>query len=164
MPRTILNPHLRRVFQSVLLCTAVFSFCAVSEPSSHFNDLGHQLMCICGCGQILLECNHVGCTSSDGMRNALREALKRGDSDSLVQEAFVQKYGPTVLAAPSKTGFDRTAWIIPFVLLILGFTLVIHVVQVWKNCSTQYVANGLRPIHGARLDAYREQVRKETEP
>ena len=57
-------------------------------------------MCICGCGQILLECNHVGCPDSDGMRNELMTAVSRGDSDSLVEQAFVQKYGPTVLAAP----------------------------------------------------------------
>ena len=25
-----------------------------------FNKLGHSMMCTCGCGQVLLECNHVG--------------------------------------------------------------------------------------------------------
>ena len=66
------------------------------------------MMCICSCNQILLECNHVGCPDSDDMRNELMAAVSRGDSDSLVEQAFVQKYGPTVLAAPTNTGFDRT--------------------------------------------------------
>lgn len=75
----------------------------------------------------------------------------------------MQSYGPIVLAAPTKTGFDRTAWIIPFVFLVLGFALVIHVVRVWKNCPTPAIAHGLRPFHSMRLDRYREQVRRETE-
>ena len=91
------------------------------------------MMCICSCNQILLECNHVGCPDSDGMRNELMAAVSRGDSDSLVEQAFVQKYGPTVLAAPTSTGFDRTAWIVPFVALALGLTIVVMVVRAWKN-------------------------------
>jgi cytochrome c-type biogenesis protein CcmH/NrfF len=90
-------------------------------------------MCICGCNQILLECNHVGCPDSDGMRNELMAAVSRGDSDSLVEQAFVQKYGPTVLAAPTTTGFDRTAWIMPFRRVVPDSLLVVFVVRAWKN-------------------------------
>ena len=82
-------------------------------------------MCICGCNQILLECNHVGCPDSDGMRNELMAAVTRGDSDSLVEQVFVQKYGPTVWPRRLTTGFDRTAWIVPFVALFLGSSLVV---------------------------------------
>ncbi|HEV2396691.1 MAG TPA: cytochrome c-type biogenesis protein CcmH, partial [Candidatus Sulfotelmatobacter sp.] len=89
------NPTIRRALQCAILALAVFAFAGASDPSTRFNDLGHQLMCICGCNQILLECNHVGCPDSDGMRNELMAAVSRGDSDSLVEQAFVQKYGPT---------------------------------------------------------------------
>src|SRR5947209_20447019 len=119
------SPLLRRSVQCAILSIAVVVFSGAGDPASRFNEIGHQLMCICSCGQILLECNHVGCPSSDGMRNELMAAVTRGDSDSLVQQSFVQKYGPTVLAAPTKTGFDRTAWIVPFVALALGLTLVV---------------------------------------
>ena len=79
-----------------------------------FDKLGHKMMCACGCRQILLECNHVGCSYSDRMRDELQTALTRGDSDDLVLQAFVQKYGPTVLAAPPATGFNLVAWVMPF--------------------------------------------------
>ncbi len=113
---------LRRLLQCGLLCLAVFALAGAGDPATRFNELGHQMMCICGCNQILLECNHVGCPDSDGMRNELMAAVSRGDSDSLVEQAFVQKYGPTVLAAPTTSGFDRTAWIVPFVALLLGLS------------------------------------------
>ena len=77
-------------------------------------------MCVCGCNQVLLECNHVGCTYSDRMRDELAAEFDRGDSDDLVLQAFVQKYGPTVLAAPTTTGFNRVAWIMPYLALVLG--------------------------------------------
>jgi cytochrome c-type biogenesis protein CcmH len=153
----------RRALYCLLLCAAIFAFVGAGDPSTRFNELGHQLMCICGCNQILLECNHVGCPDSDGMRNELMAAVNRGDSDSLVEQAFVQKYGPTVLAAPMTSGFDRTAWIMPFVALLFGFGLVVLVVRAWKNRPTPALAHGLPPVRGAELDQFREQARKETE-
>ncbi len=48
------------------------------DDSARFKDLGHRMMCTCGCGQVLLECNHVGCQSSDKMRDQLQAALDKG--------------------------------------------------------------------------------------
>jgi cytochrome c-type biogenesis protein CcmH/NrfF len=158
-----LNPHFRRTLQCAALALAVFAFSGASDPSTRFTELGHQLMCICSCSQILLECNHVGCPDSDMMRNELMAAVNRGDSDSLVQQAFVQKYGPTVLAAPKTTGFDRTAWIMPFVALIAGCGVLVYTVRAWKNRPAPALADGIRPKHGPELDQFREQAEKETD-
>jgi len=154
---------LRRASHCALLCLAIFGLAGAGDPASRFNEIGHQLMCICGCNEILLECNHVGCPDSDGMRNELMAAVSRGDSDSLVEQSFVQRYGPTVLAAPTKKGFDRTAWIMPFVALVLGFGLVVLVVRAWRNRPEPALADGIRPASDAELDPFREQARKETE-
>lgn len=153
----------RKLIQMLVLCLAVFAFAAAGDPATRFNELGHQMMCICGCGQILLECNHVGCPDSDGMRNELLTAVNRGDSDSLVEQSFVQKYGPTVLAAPTTKGFDRTAWIVPFVALALGLSIVVLVIRAWKNRPAPAIAGGLRPVRGAELEQFRDQARKETD-
>jgi cytochrome c-type biogenesis protein CcmH/NrfF len=160
---TLTNSNLRRALHCALLGLAVFALLGAGDPASRFKDLGHQLMCICGCNQILLECNHVGCPDSDGMRNELMSAVTRGDSDSLVEQSFVQKYGPTVLAAPTTTGFDRTAWIMPFAALVLGFGGVILVIRAWKNRPAPALADGVRPARGAELEQFREQARKETD-
>lgn len=154
---------MRRVLQCILLGAAVVVFAGAGDPTSRFNELGHGLMCICSCGQILLECNHVGCPDSDGMRNELMAAVNRGDSDSLVQQAFVQKYGPTVLAAPTKQGFDRAAWILPIVALLAGFGLIVMLVREWKSRPAPVQADGVMPARGEELDRFREQARKETD-
>jgi cytochrome c-type biogenesis protein CcmH len=160
----ISRPNLiRRALHCAVLCLAVFGLSGAGDPATRFTQIGHQLMCICGCGQVLLECNHVGCPDSDNMRNELSAAIARGDNDSLVEQTFVQKYGPTVLAAPTTAGFDRAAWIMPFVALLLGFGVVVLVVRAWKNRPEPALADGLRPASGAELDQFREQARKETD-
>jgi len=90
-------------------------------------------------------------------------AISRGDSDSLVEQSFVQKYGPTVLAAPTTAGFDRAAWIMPFVAFVLGVGVVVLVVRAWKNRPEPAIADGLHPSTGAEFDQFREQARKETD-
>ena len=156
-------PPLRRALHCALLSLAVFALAGAGDPASRFKDLGHQLMCICSCNQILLECNHVGCPDSDMMRNELMAAVSRGDSDNLVEQSFVQKYGPTVLAAPTTTGFNRTAWIVPFVALGLGMVTVVLVVRAWKNRPAPAIADGLRPVRGAELEQFRDQAGKDTD-
>jgi cytochrome c-type biogenesis protein CcmH len=153
----------RKAAQSILLCAAMLALLGAGDPATRFSEIGHQMMCICGCNQILLECNHVGCPASDGMRNELMASLTRGDSDSLVEQGFVQKYGPTVLAAPTNKGFDRAAYIIPFAALIFGFGLVGLVVRSWKNRPAPALAEGLQPVRGAELEQFRDQASKETD-
>jgi cytochrome c-type biogenesis protein CcmH len=149
--------------QAIVVSAAIFVLLGAGDPATRFNEIGHQMMCICGCNQILLECNHVGCPDSDGMRNELMAAVERGDSDSLVEQSFVQKYGPTVLAAPTNKGFDRAAYIIPFAALILGLGLIVLVIRAWKNRPAPALADGLRPLRGAELEQFRDQARKETD-
>ena len=153
----------RKATQTFLLCAAMLACLGTSDPATRFSEIGHQMMCICGCNQILLECNHVGCPASDGMRNELMVALNRGDSDGLVEQGFVQKYGPTVLAAPTTKGFDRAAYIMPVAALILGFGLIVLVIRSWKNRPAPALADGLIPVRGAELEQFRDQAQKETD-
>jgi cytochrome c-type biogenesis protein CcmH len=158
-----LHASWRRWLQLGVVCVAVFVFLGAGDGEARFRDLGHRMMCTCGCGQILLECNHVGCQSSDKMRNQLLAALSRGDNDDLILQGFVQEYGPTVIAAPTATGFNRLAWIMPFVVLALGITFVSYVVRAWKNKPAPALADGIAIPSGGELDALRDQARQETE-
>jgi cytochrome c-type biogenesis protein CcmH/NrfF len=125
---------------------------------ARFDQLGHKMMCACGCRQILLQCNHVGCQYSDRMRGELSAGLGRGDSDDLVLQAFVQKYGQTVLAAPTTTGFNRVAWIMPFVVFLAGIAAAVLVILKWKSLTQAPATAGAEPA----LDSFRQQARKET--
>jgi cytochrome c-type biogenesis protein CcmH len=158
-----LAPGVRRMLHALVLTAAVFLFMAAGDDSARFKDLGHRMMCACGCGQILLECNHVGCTYSDKMRNELGAALDKGNNDDLILQGFVQEYGPTVIAAPTVTGFNRIAWIMPFAALAFGIAFVVYVVRSWKNRPAPALAAGIPVRLDTELDDFRRRARKETD-
>ena len=151
-----------RSAQLAIVVLAIFLFMGTGDEA-RFNKIGHSMMCICGCSQVLLECNHVGCQSSDKMRNELIAALNRGDNDDLIMQGFVQNYGPTVIAAPTATGFNRVAWIMPFVALAFGMAFVVVVVRSWKNKPAPALADGITIPKDGVSDEDREKVRKETD-
>jgi cytochrome c-type biogenesis protein CcmH/NrfF len=133
-----------------------------ADTDARFNKLGHQLMCMCGCNQILLECNHVGCTYSERMRNELVAAIDKGDNDSMTLQTFVQKYGATVLAAPTNTGFNRVAWIMPFAVFAAALALAIWFVRRWKSRAVAQPVPSPQ-LGAAELDELRKKARQETE-
>ncbi len=153
-----------RALQLAVVFLAATFLMAADPGGARFDNVGHKLMCRCGCNQILLECNHVGCSYSEKMRQELTAALQTSDSDDLILQRFVQEYGAVVLAAPTATGFNRIAWITPFVALIAGIFAVVYVVRRWKlrQARLDAVAPAAPPVN-VELESFREQARKETE-
>jgi cytochrome c-type biogenesis protein CcmH len=142
---------------------AALTLGATTDTSSRFNDLGHRLMCTCGCGQVLLECNHVGCTASESMRRELTAGLQRGDNDDQILNWFVQKYGAVVLAAPAKTGFGRVAWLMPYLSLLAGLVLTALIIRLWRSRSQAAPAASISRMNPAALESMRRRVHEETE-
>jgi cytochrome c-type biogenesis protein CcmH len=158
MPATIL-----RVGLSVLLAMVVCFSLGATDPQARFNDLGHKMMCTCGCGQVLLECNHVGCPVSGGMRDELTANIASGLNDSLVLQSFVQRYGATVLAAPTTQGFDLVAWIMPFAVAVVGLLGTIFLVRHWAKNQPKVAPVGKLTQAEVRADEdMRERIRRET--
>jgi cytochrome c-type biogenesis protein CcmH len=157
------NSMVKRCLQSGLLLVMLLAFLGAGDTSSRFNDLGHRLMCVCGCHQILLECNHVGCQYSTRMRQELAAAVDRENNDDLALQWFVQNYGTIVIAAPTRTGFNRVAWIMPYLVLVLGLSTVVLIVRAWKGRPLAPGAGAVAPIEGAELEHFRQQARRDTE-
>lgn len=160
--RSPLTQRSRRLLQLLVLALAIPFLAGASNDEARFNAIGHKMMCSCGCGQILLECNHVGCTQSDKMRNELAAAVQRGDNDDLILSTFAGNYGPAILAAPIRGGFDRVAWVMPFAVFFLATGLAVWVVRIWKS-RPSVVSATATPTAVPELDRFREQARKETE-
>ncbi len=158
-----LKLHLTKLRIAQLLLVALVAMLFLgADTDARFNKLGHQLMCMCGCNQVLLECNHVGCTYSDRMRGELVAAIEKGGNDSMVLQSFVQKYGATVLAAPTNTGFNLVAWIMPFAVFALATLLTVWLVRAWKSRAVAQPVP--RPnLDAAKLEALRQKARQETE-
>lgn len=130
--------------QAALLAAAICFSVGASTPTARLNTLSHQLMCQCGCAQILGECDHVGCPDRDKELSELSAAIDSGLGDQQILDAFAAKYGETVLAAPRTTGFDLVAWIAPFAVFAAALLGTILLIRRWGGLrtKTQTVAAG----------------------
>lgn len=103
------------------------------QSSDRAKRLGGKLICMCGCNQILTECNHVGCTRSGEMLKEMDRRVTANDSDDLILQSFVQEFGAAVLAEPPTRGFNSLAWAIPGIAFALGLALVVMVIRQWRH-------------------------------
>jgi cytochrome c-type biogenesis protein CcmH/NrfF len=154
-----------KTLQIALLCIVTISMLGAGQ--SRYERLGHQLMCSCGCGQILLECNHVGCPNSAGMINELEAQVASGVGDTAVLNWFAAKYGATVLAAPIRGGFDNVAWIIPIGVFLLATVGTFAIVWLWKRRGLSLAPVGTHSPSAGPISpeeaSLRERIRRETE-
>ncbi len=143
----------------LVVVLSLSSLGAVDSPAARYDRLGHQMMCICSCAQILIECNHVGCPDSSEMLAVLRTSVNRGDSDRTIFEAFQAKYGATALAAPMLTRFNAVAWVMPPAVLALGLMGAILLIRRWRLTRVEKAYVTASP----KQNAMRERIRRETD-
>jgi cytochrome c-type biogenesis protein CcmH len=66
------------------------------------------------------------------MRKDAQRMLHGGMSSNRVLAAFASDYGEGILTAPSKSGFNLTAWVLPFAVLAAGGLLVGFSIRAWR--------------------------------
>lgn len=130
-----------------------------SNPNVRYQGISHQLMCVCGCNEILAECNHVSCPDSPVELAELKADIGKGMSDHAIFAAFQAEYGPTVLAAPMLTRFNMVAWIVPPLLLLMGIFGVMGLVRKWRLRAAPVPAEA----NVEDFDQLRSRIRKETD-
>jgi cytochrome c-type biogenesis protein CcmH/NrfF len=158
-PRGLMD---KRPLHLVLIVVIAFTMLGAGSPSTRFDKIGHNLMCTCGCAEILLECNHVGCPDSPGLIAELHTQVDAGASDSSIFQSFAAKYGPIVLAAPIRGGFDDVAWIVPFAILIFGILGIVLVVRFWQRRHTRLAPALPDAPPTPATAALRDRIRDET--
>jgi len=133
--------------------------------SDREKQIGGKFMCMCGCSQVLTQCNHVGCTTSSAMLKELSQASQQGQSETAITQMFVQEFGTKVYAEPPKSGFSLVAWAMPSVYLVLGTILVVFVISRWRKRPTAAAASAeSKPnISPELLARARAQAARETE-
>ena len=119
--------------KTVLLLLVATTPLALAADRQRVKELGQKFICVCGtCNQMLTACNHFGCPSSGPMMAEIAAELDEGKSDGSIVAHFAEKYGLTVLSAPPASGFNLTAWIIPFLALGLGAAVAVYFLRQFR--------------------------------
>ncbi len=80
-------------------------------------------------GEVICPTCHTTLDQSDApiaqrMKVYIAAWIKAGDTKSEIERKLVARFGPQVLAEPSKHGFDLLAWLLPFAALLGGAAAV----------------------------------------
>ena len=124
------------------------------------DDIASQLVCQCGCGSVLNNCVHEECSVRTSMYSTIRTMLSEGKSGPEIVQAFVAFYGEEVLSAPTKTGFNLTAWLGPFAALLGGGGLVAFLLRSWAGKGRKAPVKA-SPIPPKEEEKYRQKLEQE---
>ncbi len=155
--------RLLRFAPALTLVAVLFSASGVQgQNSDRAKRLGDEMICMCGCAQILTACNHVGCTVSSTMLKKLDQRVASNETDDLLVQSFIQEYGEQVLALPPTRGFNSLVWMIPGIAFGLGLALVVAVIWNWRRDVALAPASG-PAVSPEMLERARRQADLETE-
>jgi cytochrome c-type biogenesis protein CcmH len=160
----MIRPHRLVCFFFCMAGMVAFSLSAVAQVD-RTRQIGGKFMCMCGCNQVLTQCNHVGCTTSTAMLKELDQSVARGDSEDVITQGFVQEFGTKVYAEPPKSGLSLVAWVLPSVYLLIGTVLVVFIISRWRSrvLGEPAAAGGASGFSTDELERARRRVARETE-
>jgi cytochrome c-type biogenesis protein CcmH len=121
----------RRLLVVALALLAVAAPAAAAPPQASLPDVEDEVMCpICG---TLLELSQS--PQAERQRAFISRRIAAGRSKEEIKEALVAEYGRPVLALPSGSGFDLSAYLVPAIAFVLAVgALAIGVVR-WRRAG-----------------------------
>lgn len=114
------------------LALLVLPAAASAGPQTSLPDVEDEVMCpICG---TLLELS--GSPQAERQRVYVRRLIAEGRSKAEIKDALVAQYGREVLAVPSGSGFDLTAYLVPAVAFVLATGGLALGVRRWRKAGS----------------------------
>jgi cytochrome c-type biogenesis protein CcmH len=103
--------------------------------------LEHDLHCQCGCTLDVYTCRTTDftCSISPAMHRDVMKLVSGGYSKPEILAAFRAAYGERVLMAPVVEGFNRTAYVTPFIALGGAALLAAVLIRRWTAAARQAV-------------------------
>lgn len=148
-----------------LLCAGLSLAQTESTPAQRAlqTEIQSSLACYCGCGMTIQGClGGMICSESKAISKEVSTLMHEGKGKPEILQAMVVKYGERILAAPTKEGFNLTAWILPFVALIVGGFIVAKVISGWKKqTAPQSAVAATVKAANAPADPYQDRFERE---
>ncbi len=130
------------------------------------DELERGLKCACPCKLDVFTCRTTDfqCGISPAMHSDVVRLIEGGYSADEIVAAFTTVYGERVLMAPVKEGFNIAGYVVPFITLGIGATMLVALLRRWKretDAATPAVASkSVLPIDGGAPAATDEELRR----
>ena len=127
---------------------------STTERSVLERRLEGEILCTCGCRRPLNDCGMFSCQGHVTQTAKLRQFLGEGQDHDAVIASFVRDFGSeAVLAAPVDRGFNRLAWMFPYLAAAAALVGIILTARRWSSKLTPAATDAvLDPALSARLD------------
>lgn len=127
-----------------LLLLAFSGGALAATPQTSLGDLEDEVMCpICG---TLLELSEA--PQAERQRVYIARLIAEGKTKGQIEDALVAQYGPEVLAEPSGSGFDLSAYLVPVVAFFVAIVALAFGVLRWRRTAERSNRSAPKPGPG----------------
>lgn len=143
----------------LLLCFAQLTF--AEKPK--MKDVAGKLSCYCGtCPHLVV--TDCGCSTAEQIKQDIQKMIDQGMTEEQIIQSYVAQYGQTVLSAPPKSGFNLTAWVLPFLAFAVGGALLFTFLKrQQKEKQEEAIPDSSNEKADPKEARYRELLEKELE-
>lgn len=145
---------------AILLVIDSSAYVLSAEPQQiTVGEIKKSLACLCDCNMTVEACGGaMTCRSAEKLTAEATQYVEQGMNKAAILAAFVQEYGEHILAAPTKRGFNLTAWILPFAAIIAAGYGIIRVLQLWVRQQQNQRAKVKTAIREGHNSAYEQTL------
>lgn len=128
--------------------------------------LERGLKCACPCKLDVFTCRTTdfACGISPAMHSDVVRLIEGGYSADEIVAAFTTVYGERVLMAPVKEGFNIAGYLVPFLTVGIGGTMLVSLLRRWKreteSATPALVSHAVLPISGGAPAATDDELRR----
>ena len=122
--------------KTALLIPIFFFFFAIPVRAEvtreQIKEVGKELACLCGdCPRRPLD--ECVCGYAQQQHERIKKMLASGQTPQAIVDAYISEFGLEILSKPPAKGFNLTAWLMPPLVLLLGFFGVRSVLRAWSK-------------------------------
>ncbi len=99
---------------------------ALNVEALTLNEIQGDVMCTCGCGKVLENCD---CGTAEMMREEIRGMMEKGMTKDEIIKELQSMYGKEVLINPPKEGVFTGLWYYPVVVIVIGMAVIYMVLR-----------------------------------
>lgn len=120
----------KRTFKALVIITLLIVIFPVSVYAVTSSEIEAELMCDCGCGDVLVNCT---CERSEEMRAIITGMINDGQSRTQILATFVSQFGEVILSSPPRKGFNLVAYSVPLAGLLVGSVVAVSLARRWRS-------------------------------
>lgn len=130
------------------------------------DELERGLKCACPCKLDVFTCRTTDfqCGISPAMHSDVVRLVDGGYSADEIVAAFTTVYGERVLMAPVKEGFNIAGYVVPFITVGIGATMLVSLLRRWKRetetAAPVVASRSVIPIAGSVPEATDDEMRR----